>query len=89
MWKSHTLLSITRGYTFYYDILSASANGTFGAATIAASATPEPLALPGSRAFDPHWLQPEVSRNLRETADEVPASDCKKHTRTLLSASFQ
>jgi len=38
-------LHSTSGYTFYYDNLSASTNGTFGAATIDPSATPEPSSL--------------------------------------------
>jgi len=38
-------LHSTGGYTFYYDNLGETANGTFGAATVAASATPEPSSL--------------------------------------------
>jgi hypothetical protein len=38
-------LQSTGGYVFSYDNLSASADGTFGVATVAASATPEPSSL--------------------------------------------
>jgi hypothetical protein len=38
-------LHSTSGYTFYYDNLTQSTNGTFGAATLASSATPEPSSL--------------------------------------------